>query len=359
MANERGCFGDPAAETKGYPMTEAMLYEKLPQGKVRCYLCAHRCVIADGETGICRVRQNQGGILYTLVYGHTVAQCVDPVEKKSLFHFYPGTYAYSIATPGCNFRCQWCQNWEISQVPREHFLAMGQEASPEQIVAAAQQANCSSIAYTYTEPTVFFEYAYDTARLAHKAGLANVYVTNGYMTEEMLEAFHPYLDAANVDLKTFEDDVYRRYIGARLQPVLDTMQVTKRLGIWLEVTTLVIPGLNDDPAELENVARFVAEELGEETPWHISRFCPAYRMHSTPSTPVETLLQAKEIGVAAGLKYVYVGNAPHEVPQDTLCPACGRAVIQRHGFMVLANRIRSGSCPDCGAPIAGVGIGGR
>jgi pyruvate formate lyase activating enzyme len=340
-------------------MKEAMLYEKLPGDRVRCHLCAHQCLIADGKRGICQVRENRGGTLYTLVYGRTITQHVDPVEKKPLFHFYPGSFAYSIATPGCNFHCRWCQNWEISQVDPDHPLPLGQEASPEQIVAAAQQANCSSIAYTYTEPTVFFEYAYDTARLAHEAGLVNIYVTNGYMTEEMLETFHPYLDAANVDLKTFEDHVYRRYVGARVQPVLDTLQLMKRLGIWLEVTTLVIPGINDDPAELEGAARFVVEELGEETPWHISRFFPAYQMHSTPPTPVETLLQAKEIGLAEGLKYVYVGNAPHEVRQDTVCPACGKTLIQRHGFMVLANRIRNGRCPDCGTLIAGVGMGGR
>jgi pyruvate formate lyase activating enzyme len=284
---------------------------------------------------------------------------VDPVEKKPLFHFYPDSLAYSIATPGCNFRCRWCQNWEISQVARDHPLLVGQEASPEQIIAAAQQANCSSIAYTYTEPTIFFEYAYDTARLAHEAGLTNIYVTNGYMTEEMLETFHPFLDAVNVDLKTFNDDIYRRYVGARLQPVLDTMQVMKRLGIWLELTTLVIPDLNDDRAELKDAARFVAERLGVETPWHISRFFPAYKMQSTPSTPVETLERAKEIGLAEGLKYVYVGNTSEEADEDTICPVCGKTLIRRHGFTVLANRIRNGCCPGCGAPIVGVEMGGR
>jgi len=340
-------------------MKEAMLYEKLPEGKVRCHLCAHRCVIRDGEMGKCCVRQNQAGTLYTLVYGRPVSQCVDPVEKKSLFHFYPGSSAYSIATPGCNFHCRWCQNWEISQVPCEHYLPMGRSVSPEQIIAAAQKANCSSIAYTYTEPTVFFEYAYDTARLAHEAGLANIYVTNGYMTEEMLETFHPYLDAANVDLKTFDDDIYRRYVGARLQPVLDTLQVMKWLGIWLEVTTLVIPGINDHAAQLEDAAHFVGEVLGEETPWHISRFFPAYKMHSTPPTPIEALRRAKAIGLTEGLKYVYIGNASTGADQDTVCPACGEALIQRHGFMVLANCIENGCCPKCGAPIAGVGMGSK
>ena len=336
-------------------MKKAMLYERLSDNKVRCNLCAHRCVIADGKRGVCHVRENQGGTLYTLVYGRTIAQHVDPVEKKPLFHFYPGTTAYSVATPGCNFRCRWCQNWEISQMPREQDLITGDEASPEQIVAVAQRAGCQSIAYTYTEPTVFFEYTYDTARLAHEAGLANIYITNGYMTEEMLEVFHPYLDAANVDLKAFRDETYRKYVGARLQPVLDSLKVMKRLGIWLEVTTLVIPGLNDDPAELRDAAQFVAQELGADTPWHISRFFPAYRMTDVLSTPVETLRQAQEIGLAEGLRYVYVGNVPDE--ENTLCHHCGRLLIRRAGYSILENHVQpDGKCPDCGTPVAGVGM---
>ena len=339
-------------------MKEAMLYEKLPQGKVRCHLCAHRCLIAEGKRGVCRVRENRGGTLYTLVYGHTIAEHVDPVEKKPLFHFQPGTTAYSIATPGCNFRCRWCQNWEIYQIVREQDLIAGKKASPEQIVSAAQRAGCRSIAYTYTEPTVFFEYAYDTACLAREAGLANIYVTNGYMTEEMLEALHPVLDAANVDLKAFCDETYKKYVGARLQPVLDSLKRMKALRIWLEVTTLVIPGINDDSAELRDAASFVAQELGVETPWHISRFFPAYEMTDIPSTPVETLHRAREIGLEAGLKYVYVGNVPDDGNQDTACPECGRVVTRRHGFAV-TNCIRNGRCPDCGASIAGIGVGGE
>jgi len=335
---------------------EAMLYEKLPEGKVRCNLCAHRCVIADGKKGICQVRENRGGTLYTLVYGHTIIQHVDPVEKKPLFHFHPGSTAYSIATPGCNFRCRWCQNWDISQVVRERHLVLGEEASPEQVVAAAQKADCRSIAYTYTEPTIFFEYAYDTARLAHKAGLANLYITNGYMTEEMLETFQPYLDAANVDLKAFRDKTYRKYVGARLQPVLDTMKLMKRLGIWLEVTTLVIPGINDDDVELKDAANFVAEELGVDTPWHISRFFPAYKMTDVSPTPVETLNRAREIGLEAGLRYVYVGNVPGEA--NTECHKCGQVLIRRFGYRILENRVQpNGRCPNCGTPVAGVGMG--
>ncbi len=338
-------------------MKEAMLYERLPEGKVRCGLCAHRCVIADGRKGICQVRENRGGTLYTLVYGRAITQHVDPVEKKPLLHFHPGTRAYSIATAGCNFRCRWCQNWDISQMVRERHLVVGEEASPEYIVSAAEKSGCHSIAYTYTEPTIFFEYAYDTARLAHEAGLANIYVTNGYMTEEMLETFHPYLDAANVDLKAFRDETYRKYVGARLQPVLDAMKVMKRLGIWLEVTTLVIPDINDGDGELKDAADFVANELGVDTPWHISRFSPAYQMTDVPPTPVETLRRAREIGLEAGLRYVYVGNVAAEA--NTVCHACGHMLIRRSGHRILENHVQSdGRCPNCGTPVAGIGMGG-
>lgn len=336
-------------------MKEAMLYKKLPDNRVRCNLCPHRCVINEGKKGICQVRENRGGTLYTLVYGRIIAQHVDPVEKKPLFHFYPGSTAYSIATPGCNFRCHWCQNWEISQMPREQHLIMGEEASPGEIVFAAQRAGCHSIAYTYTEPTVFFEYSYDIARLAHQIGLANIYITAGYMTEEMLDKFHPYLDAANVDLKAFRDETYRRFVGARLQPVLDTLKTMKRLGIWLEVTTLVIPGVNDDPEELRDAADFVAKELGPATPWHISRFFPAYKMQDVPLTPMDTLRRAYEIGLAAGLHYVYVGNIPGE-GEDTVCHRCGQLLIRRFGFSVIENCISNGRCPHCGAPVAGIGM---
>ena len=333
---------------------EARLYEKLPENRVRCNLCAHRCVITDGGRGICQVRENRDGTLYTLVYGRVIARHVDPVEKKPLFHVYPGGTAYSIATPGCNFRCRWCQNWEISQMPRERHLIMGDVATPDQIVAAARRRHCRSIAYTYTEPTVFFEYAYDTARLAHEAGLINIYVTNGYMTEEMLETFAPYMDAANVDLKAFKEETYRRYVGARLQPVLDALKTMKRLGIWVEVTTLIIPGINDDPDELRDAARFVAQELGPQTPWHISRFFPAYKMRDVPPTPLETLMKAREIGREEGLVHIYVGNVTGEAGQDTRCPVCKSLLVRRWGYTVLKNRIRDGHCPDCGAEIAGI-----
>jgi pyruvate formate lyase activating enzyme len=336
-------------------MKEAMLYEKKQDKRVQCRLCAHRCLIHDGSKGLCLVRENRDGTLYTLVYGRTISQHVDPVEKKPLFHFYPGSRAYSLATPGCNFRCQWCQNWEISQMPREQDIIAGQEASPEQIVAGAQHAGCRSVAYTYTEPTIFFEYSYDTARLAQGAGLANIYVTNGYMTGEMLETISPYLDAANVDLKAFRDETYRKYVGARLQPVLDSLKKLKALGIWLEVTTLVIPGINDGRSELKDVSAFISQELGPDTPWHISRFFPAYKMQDVPSTPLETLHRAREIGLEAGLRYVYIGNVRGDI--NTVCPECGRLLIKRSDFFVAENHLSAeGCCPDCGTVIAGVGM---
>jgi pyruvate formate lyase activating enzyme len=314
-------------------------------------------MIANGDRGICRVRKNQMGILYTMVYGRTIIQHADPVEKKPLFHFYPGSMAYSIATPGCNFRCRWCQNWDISQVASEQDLSIGVDADPEQIVAAAVQAGCRSIAYTYTEPTISFEYAHETARLAHDAGLANIYVTNGYMTSEMLDMMQPCLDAASVDLKSFREKTYRRYIGARLQPVLENLKRIKELGIWLEVTTLVIPGINDEEGELRDAARFVVAELGPDTPWHISRFFPAYRMRAVPPTPLETLRRAEEIGLESGLRYVYCGNAPGD--ENTLCHTCGRLLIRRSGWRVHRNCVKAGNrCPGCGTQVAGVGMRG-
>jgi len=325
---------------------------------VRCRLCAHRCVIRDGERGICHVRENRGGTLYTLVYGRTISEHVDPVEKKPLAHFYPGTTAYSIATVGCNFRCEWCQNATISQMPREGNAIIGNRSSPEQIVAAARRSGCQSIAYTYTEPTIFFEYAYDTARLAHDEGISNIFVTNGFMTSgpgEMLETFDPYLDAANVDLKAFRDETYRRLVGGRLQPVLDSLKKMRELGVWVEVTTLVVPGINDEEAELRDAARFVSQELGPETPWHISRFYPGYRMTHVPPTPVETLQRAREIGAEEGLHYIFVGNVPGE--SNTECHACGELLIRRSGYHILANRVGPGDvCPNCGTPVAGVGL---
>jgi len=338
---------------------EAQLYEKKDDQKVKCRLCRHNCVIKDGGRGICNVRENRGGVLHTLVYDRIIARHVDPIEKKPLFHFFPGTLAYSLGTVGCNFRCRFCQNADIAQMPTDNGgRIMGNRATPEGLVSEAEQSGCKIIAYTYTEPTVFFELALETAKLAHQKGLKNVFVTNGYMSEEALEMICPYLDGANVDLKAFTEDFYKEQCSARLAPVMETLRQMKTLDIFVEVTTLLIPGLNDDPSELGDLAGFIVNDLGSETPWHVSRFHPCYRLTDRPPTPVETLLKAREIGLGAGLKYVYTGNVPGETSECTYCYHCGCRLINRRGFSVSENRIRRNQCPDCGAIIHGVGLKG-
>ena len=333
-------------------MKEAHLYEKLENYSVRCNLCAHHCVISEGKLGVCCVRKNVGGDLFTLVYGRCISSGVDPVEKKPLYHFYPGTGAYSIATPGCNFRCRWCQNADIAHMPREQERIIGSQIPPRDIVSAARCSGSRSIAYTYTEPTIFYEYAYDIAQRAHEFGIANIFVTNGYMTIQMLEELHPYLDAANVDLKAFREKTYHRLVGAGLAPILESMKRMKEQGVWLEVTTLVIPGINDDPAEIKDSASFIANELGLDVPWHISRFYPSYRMTDRPPTPVCTLEKAREIGIGQGLRYIYLGNVQGD--SNTNCYNCGKLLIQRTGYWVEQNNIRNGECPQCGTIIAGI-----
>lgn len=337
-------------------MKEALLYQKSDGNTVRCNLCAHRCLIRPGKDGICHVRENREGVLYTKVYGRTITQHVDPVEKKPLYHFFPGSKAFSIATPGCNFHCRFCQNWNIAQPDDYQLFEAGQKATPEQIVRNALGSGAKSIAYTYTEPTIFFEYSYDTAIAAHEEGLKNIYVSNGYMTGEMLDMIHPCLDAINIDLKAFRDETYKKLIGARLQPVLDNLIKISQMDIWLEVTSLIIPGVNDAPEEIGEMARFVATELGEDVPWHISRFFPSHHMSGTPPTPLKTLLKAKEAGRRAGLKYVYIGNAMNAGDMDTHCPQCEELLIERSGFGRIRNNIQNGHCPYCGTGIAGVGL---
>ena len=335
---------------------QAMLYEPLPEQRVRCNLCSHRCTIRPGHEGICLVRENRDGQLLTRVYGRVIAQNVDPIEKKPLFHFHPGSTAFSVATVGCNFHCDFCQNWEISQALREEHFLFGYEASPQQIVRTAQRYGSQSIAYTYTEPTIFFEYAFDTAKLAREAGITNVFVSNGYMTHEALEVLQPYLDGINVDLKSFSDTFYRRIAGARLQPVLDSLKKISELGIWLEVTTLLIPGQNDSEAEVRQIASFISKELGPGVPWHISRFHPCYQMDDVPVTPATTLRQARDIGSEEGLHYVYEGNVPGSKGESTYCYSCNRMLIERIGYQIRSNHIRAGKCPDCGVVIDGVGM---
>jgi pyruvate formate lyase activating enzyme len=334
---------------------EAWLYETTQEKRVRCRLCSHMCVIGPGKRGICGVRENQDGILHTKVYGRLIAANDDPVEKKPLFHLMPGSRSFSIATVGCNFKCRFCQNADIAQMPADrNGMVAGDRATPEQVVSAALNRNCASIAYTYTEPTIFFEFACDTAKLAHQQGIKNVFVTNGFMSAEALDWVSPWLDAANVDLKAFSDDFYKHQCAARLEPVKETLRQMKRLGIWVEVTTLITPGLNDDPSDLTRLASFIAQELGSETPWHVSRFHPTYRLTDRGPTPVETLLQAREIGTGAGLHFVYTGNIPGHGGENTVCPGCGATAIFRQGFLITQNRLEQGRCSACATPIQGI-----
>ena len=291
-------------------MKEVYLYKKLAGKKVQCQNCAHYCVIPVGKRGICGVRENVGGKLYALNYGKAIACNIDPIEKKPLFHFLPGTQSLSIATVGCNFRCANCQNWEISQMPQLTGKIEGQDLPPKEIVRIAKENNLPSISYTYTSPTIFSEYALDTMKLAKKQGIKNIWVSNGFWSKELFEMISPYLDAANIDLKAFSDEFYQKYCGGKLQPVLDTLKRIKKKKIWLEVTTLVIPTLSDSKKMFEDIADFIKKELGAETPWHISLFSGAisWKLQHLPDTPIETLKMAYEIGKKAGLKYVYLGN---------------------------------------------------
>ena len=340
-------------------MHEAILWEPLsPEDpRVRCNLCAHRCVIPPGKRGVCGVRENRAGTLYTLVYGRTIAQHVDPIEKKPLFHFQPGSRSFSVATVGCNFRCAFCQNWEISQWPRERGEVVGEPVTPAEIARLAYDSGCRSVAYTYTEPTIFAEYALESAQLAHDLGLKNVFVSNGSMTPELLCEMAGLIDGVNVDLKAGRGEFYRKMSGAALEPVLDNLKLIKHLGIWLEVTTLVIPGLNDSEEELRWVAEYLFNELGPDVPWHLSRFYPHYHMRQTPPTPTSTLERAWQIGRDVGLHYVYVGNVSGHQTESTVCPRCGKIVIERVGYRLGRRDLRGGACGKCGATIAGVEMG--
>jgi len=363
-------------------LSEAMFYERLPENRVHCTLCPHDCRIADGARGACGVRINHRGKLFTLVYDRIISRNVDPVEKKPLFHFMPGARVYSIGTVGCNLRCRFCQNWEISQWPRKHLPAKaewpdhagaseavcpllqqiqsqvpGERVTPRQIVDAALDSGASAVAYTYTEPTVFYELAHDTAALARTAGLKNIFVTNGYICEGPLRQLADVLDAVNVDFKFFSDESYHRLSRASLRPVVEAIRLYRQLGVWVEVTTLVIPGVNDSEQELRRIAEFICS-VAPEIPWHISRFYPAYEMVNWSPTELETLQRARRIGRQAGLRYVYSGNTPGEQGENTYCYHCGSLLIERYGFVIRANRLRQGICPECGSRIDGVSMAG-
>jgi pyruvate formate lyase activating enzyme len=332
---------------------EALLYEKLDDKRVHCNLCAHRCTIKPDRRGICGVRENKDGILYSLVYGTLIAENIDPIEKKPFFHVYPGSLSYSIATVGCNFSCEFCQNHEISQMPRSTLMITGKDILPKEIVARAKKSGSKTIAYTYTEPTIYFELAYDTAKIAQENGLKNVFVTNGFMTPEAIDTIAPYLAAANVDLKSFRDDFYKKQCGAKLQPVLNSLKKMKERRIWVEITTLLIPSLNDSDEELKDIAQFIAG-LGKETPWHISRFHPQFKMHNLPVTSVASLHRATEIGKQSGLKYVYSGNVPGDEDESTYCFNCQKLLIERYGFKIISVNLAGNKCSDCGTVLEGI-----
>jgi len=340
-------------------MKEALLYSRGKDKSVVCFLCGHNCHIKNGARGICAVRENKDGALYSVFYGRPCALAVDPIEKKPLFHFMPGTRSFSVATLGCNFQCDFCQNWDISQFGKvrgtdDIDLQGLKEFAPEEIVAEAQGNNCRSISYTYSEPTIFYEYAKDIAKIAVPKGIKNVFVTNGYMSRKMLDDFHPLLAAANVDLKSFNKETYRRVMRADIAGVLDSIAHMKELGIWIEITTLIVPDMNDSDSELHDIADFIAG-VGKEIPWHISRFHPQYKMTDRAPTPLSTLKRAYDIGKSGGLKYVYLGNVPGDDKESTYCWNCGETLIERAGFAVLKNKLSPGAkCPKCNSIIDGV-----
>jgi pyruvate formate lyase activating enzyme len=335
-------------------MREAKLYEKLESDAVRCHLCRHGCAIDPGKRGICGVRQNVEGTLYTLVYDKVVSTAVDPIEKKPLFHVAPGSKSFSIATVGCNFRCSFCQNYSISQMPRDKGRIVGEDYSPEEIVNMAVRRGCRTIAYTYTEPTIYYELARDTMAEAHKHGVLNVFVSNGYMSREMLDDAKGLLDAANIDLKAFNDRFYTHYCKAKREGVMDSLRYLKKMGVWLEVTTLLIPTLNDSVEEIEEMVRFIRTDLGKETPWHVSRFYPQYKEQALPPTDVESLRKVREIGLREGLEYVYTGNVSGDNGEKTYCPDCSHLLIDRVGYTIAGYDIKDGHCSRCGYRIRGI-----
>lgn len=335
-------------------MKEAMFYRQGKQDDLVCELCNNHCRIKSGRRGICGVRENQDGKLMSLVYGRLVAENSDPIEKKPLFHFLPGSRSHSISTVGCNFRCLHCQNYHISQYPHMHHGEItGERRTAEEVVAAAERNGCASISYTYVEPTIFYEFARDCAVLAHNRGMKNVFVSNGYMSPEVTRDMAPLLDGINIDIKAFTDDFYRKICKAHLQPVLDNVRLMHELGVWVEVTTLLIPGLNDSESELREIAGFIMD-VDPAIPWHVTAFRPAYKLTDREATPVDTLRMARKTGMEEGLRFVYEGNIPGEGGENTVCPSCGKELISRWGFSIRGDNLQNGGCPQCGESIEGV-----
>jgi pyruvate formate lyase activating enzyme len=341
-------------------MKKAILYKKLANGRVGCLACSHQCLIADGKTGICGVRQNIDGELYVLVYGKPISVNIDPIEKKPLFHFLPGQKAFSLGTVGCNFSCDFCQNWEISQFPKSQDTEYrmqntdfyGEDWPPLKIVDYCQDNKIPIIAYTYNEPTIWTEYAYDIMKLAKEEGIKNVWVSNGFMSEKTLSLISPYLDAINIDLKSFSPDFYKKICHGLLEPVKENIKRIWQKKIWIEVTSLIIPGINNSDKELQQIAEFL-KDISIDLPWHISAFYPSYKMTDIIPTPKEDLIRAYKIGKNAGLNYVYTGNIPDIDYESTFCPKCHTNIIERRGIEMMKNDLKNGECPKCGYKIQG------
>jgi len=338
-------------------MIEAQLWKPAPDQKVRCELCNHFCLIEEGARGKCGVRENYAGKLMSLSFDRVAAMNLDPIEKKPLYHFLPGTTTLSIGTMGCTMSCQFCQNYTLSMPAKSGGTVQGEKLRPADIVKSALRHSAASISYTYSEPTVFFELAEACSRLAMGQGLKNVWVTNGFMSDSCLARLKDITHAANVDLKAFNDEFYRDICQARLKPVLRNIVNIKKMGWWLELTTLLIQGMNDSEQELKDMATFIRDEVGADTPWHVSRFHPTYKLTTRPVTPVASLERALDIGKNVGLHYVYAGNVPGHTSDRTTCPECGCLCLDRSGFSVTNNALRDGKCPKCGIEIAGVGLG--
>jgi Pyruvate-formate lyase-activating enzyme len=326
--------------------------EKVDENSVRCHICPHNCIIHEGKVGLCKTRVNKESTLYSIAYGNPCSVSIDPIEKKPLFHFLPGEKIFSLATAGCNFRCLNCQNWEISQsspLDLNHYDLM-----PEDVVKRAIAQGTNLIAFTYTEPTVFYEYVYDTAQIAHEEGLKTVFISNGFINQQPLIDLCPFLDAANIDLKCFDDDIYRKLDGGRLQPVLDTLKTLKENKVWLEITNLLVPTFTDNNKMIEEMCKWLVDNGFSDTPLHFSRFFPNYKLIDLPPTPEKSLIQAKEIAEKAGIQFVYIGNIPSVHEENTYCPHCKRMILERISYTIIKNNIDEGKCEFCKTPIAGV-----
>lgn len=340
------------AKAQNSDLVEARYYEKLANRKIKCLLCPRECVIDDLERGYCGARENRAGTYYTLVYGKPCSANIDPIEKKPLFHFLPGTQAFSIATAGCNVLCKFCQNWEISQARPEQIRSI--DMPPNKVAEIASNNNCKSIAYTYTEPVIFTEYMYDSAAEGNAKGVKSVMISNGYIQAKPMKDLCKVLDGVKIDLKAYTNRFYKELVSGELKPVLDTLLLLKQENMWTEIVYLVIPGQNDNKSELEQLCKWIYQELGPDTPIHFTRFSPQYRLKNLPATPVKTLKQARTIGLDQGLHFVYTGNIPGDPGENTYCPSCGELVIRRFGFSILQNKIKDSTCGFCFKHIAGI-----